>query len=223
MGNSSSRPADLGLDCKGLEIRQAGDRGLFKRDPKKYTVQVENGPPLYATDYSIKSCGQYIYIKHMSLQRILLSNGYLNGSSILDFVTASGWRARDANIVAPSGTTVCNVRKGSTFKFSYSSRDYRWQRKPAGNWFRGFPDDATMKLVEMHGEAWGPTMASLHLTKRPDHGRVATLYMPAAAIANPEWQDLVVLMGLVTMQQEFMQRRKNAAAGSASAGAAGAA
>ncbi|KAK9842860.1 hypothetical protein WJX74_003533 [Apatococcus lobatus] len=208
MGNvSSSRPADLTSGYVGFEIRQAGDRGVFKRDPKKYTVQVENGPQLYATDYSTKCGSLYIYIQHMSLQKILVANGYLIGSPILDFVTDSGWRTRDADIIAAGGMTVCKVRKGSTFKFSHCGREYRWQRRPAGNWCRGFPDHATMKLVEMNGEACGPTMASLHLTRTPDHGRVATLYMPAAATANPEWQDLIILVGLVAMQQEFIQRR----------------
>ncbi|KAK9863126.1 hypothetical protein WJX84_006990 [Apatococcus fuscideae] len=200
MGNvSSSRPADLTSGYVGFEIRQAGDRGVFKRDPKKYTVQVENGPQLYATDYSTKCGSLYIYIQHMSLQKILVANGYLIGSPILDFVTDSGWRTRDADIIAAGGMTVCKVRKGSTFKFSHCGREYRWQRRPAGNWCRGFPDHATMKLVEMNGEACGPTMASLHLTRTPDHGRVATLYMPAAATANPEWQDLIILV--YTMSQ----------------------
>ena len=77
-----------------------------------------------------------------------------------------------------------------------------------------------MKLVEMNGEAWGPTMASLHVTCSADHGRVATLYIPAAATAQPQWQDLIVLVGLVAMQQELIQRRLDAAAGSASASSA---
>lgn len=77
-----------------------------------------------------------------------------------------------------------------------------------------------MKLVEMHGESWGPTMASLHLTSWADHGRVATLYVPAAATANPAWQDLIVLVALVAMQQEFIQRQRNGAASSSSAASA---
>ena len=28
-------------DYVGFEIRQAGDRGIFKKDPRKYTVQLE--------------------------------------------------------------------------------------------------------------------------------------------------------------------------------------
>lgn len=111
----------------------------------------------------------------------------------------------------PSYSSSWNVSASTT------APSCRWQRRPAGNWCRGFSDHATMKLIEMNGEAQGATMASLHLRCSTDHGRVATLYIPAAATAQPQWQDLIVLVGLVAMQQELIQRRLNAAAGSASA------
>ncbi|KAK9825120.1 hypothetical protein WJX74_010988 [Apatococcus lobatus] len=226
MGNVSGYlPEDLGLGYVGFEIYQAGDRRLFKPDPRQCTVRQKDGPELYAIDYSEKKCSWHILIKHMSLQEIPLANGHPYGSPTLEFFIDSGW-GRDAKIVASSGMTsacmnICDVRKGSTFKFSYEGKQYRWQRRPAGNWVRGFPDHAKRKLVEMNGKAWGPTMASLYIPNRPDHGVVATLYMRAAASGNPVRQDLIILTGLVAMQQDFIQRRYgSAASGGAAVGGA---
>ena len=90
----------------------------------------------------------------------------------------------------------------------------------------GFPDHATFKLVEMNGAGWGETAASLHLTGRSCSKQAAALYLPAAVAANPELQDLVVLLALVAMQQEYNRRRNAsnsaAASGAASSGAAAA-
>lgn len=83
-------------------------------------------------DYTVSSGGCYIYVKHTSLQKPLLANGYLSGPPILEFVSDAGWRARNASIIAPSGQPICQVRKGSTFKFSYGGRDYRWVTNSSG-------------------------------------------------------------------------------------------
>lgn len=89
----------------------------------------------------------------------------------------------------------------------------RWQCKPADNYCLGFSDHATFKLVEMTGAGWGPTVASLHLGGKSR--KAATLYMAAAAAANPEWQDLIVLLALIALQQELI-RRIRASSGAAS-------
>lgn len=72
-----------------------------------------------------------------------------------------------------------------------------------------------MKLVEIKYQAWGPTLASLHSTFHPDHGtrRVATLYVRSAAAADPDWQDLLVLLAVVAMEQEFTKRRAGGSLG----------
>lgn len=72
-----------------------------------------------------------------------------------------------------------------------------------------------MKLVEIKCQAWGPTLAYLHSTFHPDHGtgRVATLYAPSAATADPDWQDLLVLLAVIAMEQEFMKRRAHGSTG----------
>lgn len=99
--------------------------------------------------------------------------------------------------------------------------DCRWQTKPAGNWCFGFSDDATMKLVEMNGADWGQTVASLHLTSTPSHGRAATLYISASATTNADWQDLIVLIGVVILQQQLIQRRRSSTAAATAGGAGG--
>ncbi len=73
----------------------------------------------------------------------------------------------------------------------------------------GFPDKATLKLVEMEGDEWLKTVASLHMTNKPESGHAATLYMPATNEAD--WQDLVVMAGMVAMQHVLIihQSKRN--------------
>ncbi len=81
----------------------------------------------------------------------------------------------------------------------------------------------------MKGSSWGQTVASLHLTGNRSSGKAATLYLPAAAAADAEWRDLIVLLALVAMQQELIRRKRcatshaaaNVSVGVSTAGAAG--
>ena len=79
-----------------------------------------------------------------------------------------------------------------------------------------------MKLIGMRGRDQVRTMASLHFTYAPSFGRAATLYLPCAAAAASEWQDLVVLSGLVALQHALEVRQRRCMAAAASGGAGGA-
>ncbi len=95
---------------------------------------------------------------------------------------------------------------------TYGVEHSRWQRRPEGKWYSGFPDKASFKLVEMDGKRWVETVASLHLTNAPDYGRAATLYLPSASSTDPERQDLIVLLALFSTQQEIVKQQNDAAA-----------
>ena len=77
-----------------------------------------------------------------------------------------------------------------------------------------------LRLVEIHGQKASLPVACLDLMRpRPrPHGQPASeadatspaaiLRMPPMATADPEWQDIVVLSGLVAMQQEVCDQQQ---------------
>ncbi len=49
--------------------------------------------------------------------------------------------------------------------------------------------------------------ASLHVTSAPGMGKIATLYLSAGdAAADKQWQDLVVLLGMLALTHELISR-----------------
>lgn len=91
--------------------------------------RLQDGAQIYAVDCTTinRTTGKSIYVEHTRLRKALVANGvaHFSEAPALEFVANSSWRSRDARIIAPSGRPICQVRKESTFNFSYGGRDFR--------------------------------------------------------------------------------------------------